>query len=83
MCHRKVHVKTCALCEEVSPCVDYGKQQSIRGHAVIGIVVVKEPSGSLTEHIESSKNTAGVQGGLHGKPAGASSWTKAPLKASR
>lgn len=44
--------------------MDYGKQQSVREHAVIGVVVVKEPSGSLTEHIESSKNTAGVQGGI-------------------
>ncbi len=31
-------------------------------HVVIGGAVVKEPSGSLTEHIESSKSTAGGSG---------------------
>lgn len=48
--------------EEVSRCVDRGKQLSVRQHVVIGVAVVKEPSGSPTEHIESSKSTAGGSG---------------------
>lgn len=48
--------------EEVSECVDYSKQESVREHVVVGVVVVKEPSGSMTEHIESSKSTAGGSG---------------------
>lgn len=50
---------------------------------VIGVMVVKrlrQPSGSLTEHIETSKSTAGGLGGLQGEPAGTSSLTKALLK---
>lgn len=42
--------------------MDYSKQQSVREHVVKGVVVVKEPFGSLTEHIESSKSTAGGSG---------------------
>lgn len=42
--------------------VDDGKQQPVREHVVISVVVVKQPSGSLTEHIESSKSSAGWKG---------------------
>lgn len=41
--------------------MDCGKQP-VREHGAIGGVVVKKPSGSLTEHIESSKSTAGGSG---------------------
>lgn len=35
--------------EEVSRCAECGKQPSIQAHVVLGVVVVKEPSGSLTD----------------------------------
>lgn len=40
-------------------CVDYGKQQSGGEHAVIGVMVVKGPFGSVKQHTESSKIPVG------------------------
>lgn len=46
-------------------------------HVVISATVVKQPSGSLTEHTGSRKSSAGGPGGLQGKSTGSSSQTNA------